>query len=300
VIARIAAFVRLGRPLFLGGGALLHGLGAAMAVRAGARLDVAVLAWGQAAITATQLMTHYANDYFDLEADRANRTPTRWSGGSRVLVGGALPPSVARAAAIALAAASIAAALALRLRLHAPASGVALLLLAVPLAWAYSAPPLRLCARGLGELTTAAVTTVITPLAGFALQAGRLAASPLLALAPLALLQIAMLLAIEFPDAAGDAASGKRTLVVLLGAPAAARLHVAVLAAAYAFVPLLAAARLPAAPAVAATSPLGAYQAWRTLRGDFRDPARWERLTTVAVALLSLTAAAELLAHVAW
>ena len=46
-------------------------------------------------MTAAQLMTHYANDYFDLEADRANRTPTRWSGGSRVLPAGVLPPRVA-------------------------------------------------------------------------------------------------------------------------------------------------------------------------------------------------------------
>jgi hypothetical protein len=37
-------------------------------------------------------MTHYSNDYFDLAADRANFTPTRWSGGSRVLVQTTLPP----------------------------------------------------------------------------------------------------------------------------------------------------------------------------------------------------------------
>ena len=41
-----------------------------------------------------------------------------------------------------------------------------------------------------------------------------------LTIVPLALLQFAMLLAIEFPDATGDAATGKRTLVVRLGARA--------------------------------------------------------------------------------
>src|SRR5262249_61400442 len=67
-------------------------MGAALAVAAGAPFDVAHFAWGQVVVTAAQLMTHYANDFFDLEADRANRTPTAWSGGSRMLPTGALPP----------------------------------------------------------------------------------------------------------------------------------------------------------------------------------------------------------------
>ena len=50
-------------------------------------------------MTSFQLMTHYANDYFDLEADRANQTPTTWSGGSRVLPAGELSPRVALIAA---------------------------------------------------------------------------------------------------------------------------------------------------------------------------------------------------------
>ena len=82
------AFIKLGRPLFLGGGFVMYGLGAALAAYAGARIDWALYAWGQLAVTATQLMTHYSNDYFDVAADRANRTPTRWSGGSRVLAEG--------------------------------------------------------------------------------------------------------------------------------------------------------------------------------------------------------------------
>ena len=44
-----------------------------------------------------------------------------------------------------------------------------------------------------------------------------------LSIVPLALLQFAMLVAIEFPDAVGDAATGKRTLVVRLGAATARR-----------------------------------------------------------------------------
>jgi 1,4-dihydroxy-2-naphthoate octaprenyltransferase len=75
------------------------------------------------------------------------------------------------------------------------------------LAWEYSAPPLRLHSTGLGELDTALVVTALVPFAGYYLQAPGLQALPLLlcAIAPLCALQFAMLLAIEFPDAAGDA-----------------------------------------------------------------------------------------------
>ena len=96
----IGALIRLGRPLFLGGGFILYALGSVMA---GHSIDVSRYVIGQCAVTAFQLMTHYANDYFDYEADQANKTPTKWSGGSRVLPAGELPRHVALVAAIVLA-----------------------------------------------------------------------------------------------------------------------------------------------------------------------------------------------------
>ena len=300
-LPRLRAFVRLGRPLFLCGGLALHGLGAAMAVRAGATLSLPLFAWGQLAITATQLMTHYGNDYFDLEADRANTTPTRWSGGSRVLPAGDLPPGVALVAARVLGAIALATVALLGIALRAPVAAVAILLACVFLSWAYSAPPLRLLARGLGELTTALVVTVLTPLAGFVLQTGRVAKLPLLACLPLACLQFAMLLVIEFPDAAGDAAAGKRTLVIRLGPRWATRLCLAVLILPYGLSPLLLAAGLPAVVVAAACLPglLAIWIAWDAARGALLDPARWEGLALRAALLLGLTVAAELAAFVA-
>ena len=85
---RILFVLSMGRPNFLVGGLLLHWLGVAMALASGASLRLPALLWGQAAVTAIQLMTHYCNDYFDLAADLANPTPTHWSGGSRVLPAG--------------------------------------------------------------------------------------------------------------------------------------------------------------------------------------------------------------------
>jgi 1,4-dihydroxy-2-naphthoate octaprenyltransferase len=301
VAARLIAFVKLGRPQFLVGGFVLYGLGAALAAVGGAVLDWRRYAWGQLVITVTQLMTHYANDYFDLEADKANATPTRWSGGSRVLPDGGLPPVAALAAALALGACALAAAL----WLGAGARGLPLVLplalVMLALAWSYSAPPLRLHSRGLGELTTALVVTLLTPLLGFYLQAAALRTELFLATLPVSGLQFAMLLAIEFPDAAGDALGGKRTLVVRRGADWAARLYVAVVLGSFAVLPVLVAACLPArvAAAAALVAPLGIVQAVRAARGGFRDPARWESLAFWSVAQLIATAAAELVGALA-
>jgi 1,4-dihydroxy-2-naphthoate octaprenyltransferase len=318
-LRQAGALVRLGRPLFLGGGFVLYGLGAAMAAYArvhgggagggrgaSACIDWPRFAWGQVAITATQLMTHYCNDYFDFDADRANTTPTRWSGGSRVLPAGELPRGVALAAALLLALAATAATVILLARFGAAPSASLLLAVAILLSWEYSAPPLRLHSTGWGELDVALVVSFLTPLIGFSLQAAGVGVTagsrslvlPVLAVLPLCCLQFAMLLAIEFPDAAGDAATGKRTLVVRLRAPRAAALYQGVVAAAYLSLPVLVAAGLPIVVAGAAllTSPIAAWQITRMRRGAFRDPARWESLAFWSVALLITTSAAELIA----
>jgi 1,4-dihydroxy-2-naphthoate octaprenyltransferase len=296
-IYQARALIRLGRPLFLVGGFLLYALGAATAARGfGTAIDWRRFALGQLAIAATQLMTHYCNDYFDLASDRANTTPTRWSGGSRVLPDGDLPPGVALIAALVLAAAALAATAVLVARAGAAPLTGPLMLAVMVLSWEYSAPPLRLHSRGAGELTVALVVSCLTPLVAFYLQAGRLARLPFLVVAPLCCLQFAMLLAIELPDAAGDAATGKRTLVVRFGAPWAAKLYERTLIVTYLSLPVLVRAGLPPAVALAALipSPIAAWQLARMRRGAWRDPTRWESLAFWTVALLIATTAAEL------
>ncbi|HEY5945284.1 MAG TPA: prenyltransferase, partial [Kofleriaceae bacterium] len=158
----VVAFIKLGRPIFLGGGFVLYALGAAIAAAHGHAIDVTRYVLGQVAITAMQLMTHYANDYFDFDADVANATPTKWSGGSRVLPEGLLPKRVALIGALAFASLGIA----MMTVLAARGSGswtTPTLAVVLVLAWEYSAPPLRLCARGFGELDTAVVVTGLVP-----------------------------------------------------------------------------------------------------------------------------------------
>ena len=238
-VHKLIAFVRLGRPLHLVGGVLFNGLGMSIAHFLGAPIDWATAVWGQVAITSIQLMTHYSNDYFDQDADQAAVTPTRWASGSRVLPEGTLSPRVALVAALVLAGVALLATAILTAASPSPVQTLLLLLLAISLAWSYSSPPLFLNRRGWGEVTGAVLVPVLTTLVGFQLQAGQLALLPLLAALPLGCFQFAMLLSVNFPDAEGDAAVNKRTLVVKFGRQRAGRLFVGALALAYGMLPLL-------------------------------------------------------------
>jgi 1,4-dihydroxy-2-naphthoate octaprenyltransferase len=299
-LAHLAAFVRLGRPIFLFGGFAFYGLGAAMAGARAPALDWRRFGWGQLAVTAIQLMTHYANDYFDLEADRANTTPTQWSGGSRVLPNGELAPRVALVTSLVLAGIGVLATLVLALGLSAPLPVCLLVLVALGLAWAYSAPPFRLHSRGLGELDTAVIMTLLFPLVGYGLQVDAIDLPAVVGVAPLFFLQFAMILAVEFPDELGDASVGKRTLVVRLGAGRAGWLYIFILTLPY--LSLFGLTRVgmpePAALAILTLSPLAAYLALKVACGGHCEPRSWNRIAFLTTALLVSSAVLELGAFV--
>jgi len=299
-IHKLIAFVRLGRPLHLVGGVLFNGLGISIAHFLGAPIDWTTAMWGQVAITSIQLMTHYSNDYFDQDADQAAVTPTRWASGSRVLPEGTLSPRVALVAALVLAGVALLATAIVTAASASPVQTMLLLLMALFLAWSYSSPPLFLNRRGWGELTGAVLVPILTTLVGFQLQTGQLALMPLLAALPLSCFQFAMLLSVNFPDAEGDAAVNKRTLVVKLGRQRAGGLFVGALFLAYGLLPLLIWLGLPpqAAGAVLLTLPIAIWQAWRIRRGAASDPSQWNALAFWSIGLLMSATLLELIAFI--
>jgi 1,4-dihydroxy-2-naphthoate octaprenyltransferase len=221
-------FLRLARPLFLGGGAVGVALGTALAAFASqGRVDWRAWLAAQCTVTALQLMTHLANEYFDRDADAgAARTP--FSGGSGVLVEGALLPGVALASALAALAFGLGGAVWLASDGHVVAAWIAVAIAA--LAWVYSAPPLRLSARGLGEIDTALIVGVLVPLCAAAAQSASFDRITLVAVLAPAAAMFAMMLAVEVPDIANDTVSGKRNVVVRAGARTLALARVALVA----------------------------------------------------------------------
>jgi 1,4-dihydroxy-2-naphthoate octaprenyltransferase len=278
----------LGRFQFLVGGFALYGLGVTIAWYSGAALNWTLIIWGQIIVTSTQLMVHYCNDYFDFEADQHNLTPTAWSGGSRVLQSSVISRQTALVAAIVLALIAIIGVLLLAMIEQPTPLAIIVGLLAIVLSWEYSAPPLRLHSRGVGELSSAITVAALTPLFGFTLLSGKITTLALFAVLPLCCLQFAMLLSVHNPDAEGDALVGKRTLIVRLGRDSAARLYLAVLVTAYLVLLPLTLIGLPSLVtfSLILTSPLALWLVWRMLRGDWTNPAHWGRFAFFSIALL--------------
>lgn len=116
-------------------------------------------------------------------------------------------------------------------------SGPALLwvgMAGLALAWAYSAPPLQLMSRGLGELTVALAWWLVVVGADVA-QRGQWFIIPAYAGVSYALLIANILLINGVPDAVADAQVGKRTLATRLSPTQLATLYLALCLAAHAW-----------------------------------------------------------------
>ena len=161
------------------------------------------------------LAINVTNDIFDTlsGADDANTTPTQFSGGSRVAIYDLV--SVRGLVAVAVALYGVAAAIGLLLvAITGSATLLAIGAAGIALGIAYTAPPLKLVYRGLGELAVALGFGPIMLLGAYVVQTGRLAWEPLvLSLVP-GILVALILFVNEIPDRRSDAATGKRTLAV--------------------------------------------------------------------------------------
>ncbi|MFD7512613.1 prenyltransferase [Streptomyces sp. NPDC059853] len=285
---RLGALIRLGRPKFLFHSLLALCAGTELAAHAGAHPDTALLALVLAFGCCAHLMTYYCNDYFDLEADRANPAPTAWSGGSRVLTDRAVTPTTALGTAFVLLLASVV------LLTLLPTPGTRLLAAGfLLLAWFYTAPPLRLNYRAVGELACALSLHGLLPLLACLAQLGGIPATAWACVGALAAFQYLQLLVLNLADLHGDLRVGKITVAGVLGPRRTVRLYAAGQALTYAAV---AAAGLTGtvptwtAVLLLATLPLpwAAARAMRT--GDLTTPT-----TTAATLQLPLASAAVVL-----
>ncbi|WP_320066057.1 prenyltransferase [Micromonospora sp. RTGN7] len=292
---RLRGFLRLARLRFLLYNLLPVGLAVAVSVHQGYPLDLTWYAVAQLFAWTVHVMTHYCNEYFDLEADRANVYFTPWTGGSRALVDGSVAPVVSLGAGFVLLSASM---LMVAVMPHWQARVLATA--AVVLAWFYTAPPVRLNYRGAGELTVAAILNGLWPAVAAVLQAGAVPMLLLAVLAPTAVLQVARMMVMNLGDRRSDAMVGKRTLPVIIGYQRAVRLIVGAQLIAYAMLTVL--ALLGWLPwlvwaAMAATAPLSAWLVRQLRGGAMRDldPRRMTPVVFWASNHVSLIVAAAML-----
>jgi len=231
------------------------------------------IAVGPALATATvffALVAHAGanviNDYYDALSgcDGANtERQFPYTGGSRFIQNGVLSPRATGIFGYSLLAAVVPAGLWLT-----AASGPGLMLIGLAglvVGWSYSAPPLKLQSRGLGEFAIAAGWLLVVIGSDFVQRRG-FALLPVVAGLGYALLVANVLYINQFPDVKADAGAGKNTLVVRLGVARARWGYAAIAALAYGWpcsmvllghLPVLALiALLPAAASIAAARQL--------------------------------------------
>jgi len=293
-------FVRLTRPLFLIGAALLYALGVGIARYLGATIDWSVYILGQAWVAALQLSAHFLNEYYDAPKDADNTSRTPFSGGSGALGTGKLSPSVAvLAAAVALTIVASLTVVIFRNNLISPPL-LFIMILAFLGSFFYSVPPVKLATSGYGELTTSILVANLLPAFAFLLQTGELHRLLAMATFPLTALHLAMMLVFELPDYANDLKYEKKNLLVRLGWQNGMFFHNLLLLSAFL---LLGGAMLFGLPLFIALPaflplPLTLLQIWQMKKIADGSKPNWTALTLTSVVVFGTTS--YLLAFAFW
>jgi 1,4-dihydroxy-2-naphthoate polyprenyltransferase len=222
-----------------------------------------------------QLGLNVANDYFDAGqgADDLNVTPTQFSGGSRVIQYGLV--SRRRMGLLAAGFYLIAAVIGLVLLALRPSTALLVIgVVGILISVAYTAPPLKLVYRGLGEVAVALGFGPFMLLGAYVVQTGgTVSTQAVVASLPIALLVALILYVNEIPDRRGDARAGKRTLPVRWTRDAVVTGYRLAAAAAYVIVVVGVVAGVLPVPALLAllTVPL-ALQVSRGLEPNYDNP----------------------------
>jgi 1,4-dihydroxy-2-naphthoate octaprenyltransferase len=249
-------------------------LGIAIAARHGS-FDLLTAVLTVIGASFVQLGLNVANDVFDTAqgADDANLTPTKFSGGSRVIQYGLVSfRQMAGLATIFYVAAGLIGLLLLALR-----GSTELLVIGVVgfiVSIGYTAPPLKFVYRGLGEIAVAIGFGPLMLLGAYVVQTrGALSWEPFVASLPIALLVALILYVNEIPDRRGDARAGKRTLPVRLPKPTVIAIYQVAAVAAYLIVVVgVVVGQLPIPALLALLSAPLALQVSRGLAPNYDNP----------------------------
>lgn len=219
--------------------------------------------------------TNVMNDYFDHTSgvDEANLTPTPFSGGARLIQRGLFTPeSTFRLALAFYAAGTLIGFILVSMR------GWELLLFGLAgflLGYLYTAPPVRLVHRGLGELAVGLGFGPVIVMGTYWVQTQRWDNKVLLASLPIGLLIMAVLYINEIPDRLWDAKMGKRTLVTRMPINTAVTLYIILMGGSYLAIALGAILKiLPATILIGLLTIPMAWKAYKTLQRHHNFPYR--------------------------
>lgn len=197
------------------GGILAFTLGALLALVNGGTLDPLQFIIFYLIVFFGDLSTHYSNDCFDAAEDRPQLK--RLFSGNKILVHHPnLRPTALKTSLAFLSISVLIATLAV-LSQKAPVELLLITLGANFLGWFYSAPPLRLVSRGLGEVAIALAAGFAIPAVGYLAVMGRFDSLFGFFVFPFVLYGFILALSLQAPDVQVDRLGSKKTLGVMYG-----------------------------------------------------------------------------------
>ena len=208
--------LRIIHPHIVAGGILAYSLGVLLALVEGGTLNPLLIALGYGVVFLGDLSTHFGNDYFDVEMDAQIKTKKFFSN-TKILVNNPQLRPLAKSVSLTLLALSIILSIVVVIFFGVPIEFFVIALAANLLGWAYSAPPLRLVSRGLGELIIAVATGFIIPSIGYLLVKGQLDPIFVSLSMPFMLYGLFLSLNLEAPEIESDQKGQKGTLAVRIG-----------------------------------------------------------------------------------
>jgi len=211
--AALPKILKIIRLHILLGGFLAFSLGTLLAVASGGTFNPVLFLLMYVVMLFGDLSTHYSNDYFDVDVDR-RITEKKFFAGSNLLVSHPELRPLAKSISVTLLAASSVLAFLIVFFLGAPIEFLIIVLAENLVGWAYSAPPLRLTSRGLGEVAVAWVTGFAIPGIGYLSVKGQFDPMFLLLAVPFVMYGLILSLSLEAPDIELDRKGGKRNLPV--------------------------------------------------------------------------------------
>ncbi len=218
--------LRLARFHFLIPGFMLYLMGYLLALLGGVEYYSAKFILGYLIFGTAHLSVSFSNDYFDRHSDR-NSFKTAFSGGSKVLVEHPELESLALKLAVLLLCSSIIANVFFTIVYGYTFWFFIFGLLGGLVGWFYTAPPLKLAYRGLGELSTILAVGFLMPGMGYFVASGTI--SPLFQafILPLSCYGLFFITTVELPDVESDTIGQKKNLLVKWGRTAGKAISVA-------------------------------------------------------------------------
>jgi 1,4-dihydroxy-2-naphthoate octaprenyltransferase len=191
-------------------------MGFLLAILGGFDFDFAKFIFGYLILGTAHLSVSFSNDYFDRYSDRKT-IKTAFSGGSKILIEHPEFESLALKLAVLLLFSSIVVNVFFTLFYSYPFWFFIFALIGALIGWFYSAPPMRLAYRGLGELCTILVVGFMMPGIGYIVASGNLGQIFLAFTLSLSCYSLFFIITVELPDVQSDTIGWKKNILVNWG-----------------------------------------------------------------------------------